>query len=129
MNTNQQTTKHVVLGHQLIDDTHEEFVNLVKKLITANKATFSEVFTVFLEHTETHFAQEEKLMQQSKDPSSAEHQAEHRRVLGELKQFEKRISAGRTSLEKAYIRDKLPEWFALHTSTMDSALVAHLNKT
>lgn len=128
MNTPESGISKVQLGHKLIDETHDEFVVLAKQLSVASGAEFAYIFAEFLAHVEKHFSEEEKLMQDCQDPSIAEHKSEHKRVLGELKQFEKRIAAGRTSLAKAYVKDKLPEWFALHTSTMDSALVAHLSK-
>ena len=129
MNDATQIVPPIKLGNTIIDDTHEEFTTLLSQLINTPNEKYASAFKTFLEHVEKHFSQEDSLMLQSRDPSLAEHQSEHKRVLGELKQFEKRIAMGRSSLAKAYIKDKLPEWFSLHTSTMDSALVAHLEKT
>jgi hypothetical protein len=40
--------------------------------------------------------------------------------------FKKRLDKGLVSFARAYVVEKLPAWFTLHSSTMDAALVAHL---
>jgi len=117
-----------LLGHTEIDKVHTEFIDLVEQLSVSPKENFSVLFSHFLRHTEEHFQMEDELMLQYNDPNLSEHQAEHRRIINELKQFEQRASAGRISFAKAYIKDKLPEWFKLHTSTIDSALISHIQK-
>jgi hemerythrin len=67
-------------------------------------------------------------MEQSKFPAMGEHKADHQRILGELAQFKKRLDKGLVSFARAYAVEKLPNWFTLHVMTMDSALVAHLNR-
>jgi hemerythrin len=57
-----------------------------------------------------------------------EHRGEHRRVLAELRTLGQRAAAGRLALGRAYVRERLPDWFALHAATMDSALAAHLKE-
>lgn len=116
------------LAHTELDQTHQAFIRLLNQAASAGKDQFVAQLQQLLEHTQQHFADEEQLMQASNFPSLAEHQAEHRRVLGELQQLATRAQQGRsTLLARAYVRDKLPEWFNLHTATMDSALVAHLH--
>ena len=126
MSTNIKTDAYIALGNKTIDDTHREFITLLLELNNAPKESFTNSFATFLGHIEQHFSQEETLMQDSNDPNLAEHMSEHRRVLNKLKLFEKRIAAGKSNFAKAYLKDKLPEWFKLHTTTMDSALVSHL---
>jgi hemerythrin len=82
-----------------------------------------------LEHTESHFNAENKLMESSGFFATKEHQGEHLRVLGELHHFGEKVAAGSISLAKTYIREQMPEWFKLHAATMDSALAAHLKST
>ena len=115
------------LAHAELDSTHHSFVKLLNQTVAASKDQFVAQLQQLLEHTQQHFAQEEQLMQASKFPSLVEHQAEHQRVLGELQQLTTRAQQGRsTLLARAYVQDKLPEWFNLHTTTMDSALTAYL---
>lgn len=114
------------LGNEQMDSTHEEFVALVNALGEADSARFATLFQNLLEHTSDHFMREESLMEESAFPSLGEHRDDHRRVLAELRQLAQRVAAGRTTLARSYVQDRLPDWFALHAATMDSALAAHL---
>ena len=65
-------------------------------------------------------------MQQLAYPAESEHIGEHLRVLGEFKQFKTRVDKGLIAFGRAFVKDRLPSWFQLHVSTMDSALAAHI---
>jgi hemerythrin-like metal-binding protein len=112
-----------------MDVAHAEFVQLLNQMPTVDNAEFARLFSELLLHTELHFQEENSLMEQSKFPALTEHKAEHQRILGELTQFKKRLDKGLVSFARAYALEKLPAWFRLHLSTMDSALVAHLART
>jgi len=116
----------IVLGNTMIDHDHQIFIELLNLLVTAGNAEFPALFQQLHEHSELHFAHEQQLMRQSAFPAEGEHSAEHQRVLGEFKQFKTRIDKGLISFGRAYVQERLPQWFALHTATMDSALVTHL---
>lgn len=111
-----------------IDTAHAEFVRLLNQMQTSDNVEFARLFSELLQHTEQHFNEENSLMDQSNFPALTEHKAEHRRVLGELTQFKKRLDKGLVSFARAYISENLPAWFTLHLSTMDSALLAHLSR-
>lgn len=115
------------LGHEAIDGMHGEFEALLKKLALADKENFVLLFTELVSHTQHHFEEEKRLMDESRFSAKQEHLGEHTKVLGELSQLNKRVMAGNTMMAKAYVRERLPEWFALHSSTMDSALVCALS--
>jgi hemerythrin len=114
------------LGNATMDATHAEFVALVNRLAAAEAVQFVALFQQLLEHTGDHFMREEALMVDSSFPALGEHRDEHRRVLAELRQLGSRVAAGRTALARRYVQEQLPDWFALHAATMDSALAAHL---
>lgn len=122
-------TEQLSVKHAAIDATHQEFIALVNQLAaTSDNATFKQLFNELVSHTETHFNSENALMQGSQFPAQAEHIGEHHRVLGEMKQFQKRVARGLVDFGRAYVNERLPDWFALHTATMDSALAAHLQQ-
>ena len=114
------------LGLAEMDRTHLEFIDLVNRLAAADDAGFPALFDALLSHTETHFEREEQWMTASGFPALHEHRGEHRRVLAELRNLGQRAANGRPVLARAYIREQLPSWFALHAATVDSALAAHL---
>lgn len=116
-----------VLGVDSMDDTHQEFIELVNQLGAAgDKATFVSLFAELVEHTKAHFAAENKLMAETGFPAILEHEADHLRVLGQLHRFAQKVAAGSTMMGRAYVKEQLPDWFNLHAATMDSALAAHI---
>lgn len=119
--------KIIRVGYEPIDQDHEEFLNLLDKLKNAGNADFQMLFEELHTHTQKHFEREKQLMQQSKFPAETEHNSEHQRVLGEFKQFKTRVDKGLITFGRAFVTERLPSWFQLHVSTMDSALAAHLN--
>lgn len=118
----------LLVGVDDIDIAHREFLALCAQLARAKGVAFAQGFEQLSAHTRDHFAREEALMQSSAFPASAEHTADHQRVLGELERFGLRIASGSTTLARAWIRDHLPNWFELHVRSMDSALAAHLKR-
>ena len=116
-----------IVGYDLIDRDHEEFVAQLNQLDSASNSDFSALFQQLQEHTEQHFDRENSLMLKFAYPGEIEHKSEHQRVLGEFKQFRSRVDKGMIAFGRSFIRERLPQWFELHVTTMDSALVAHMN--
>jgi hemerythrin-like metal-binding protein len=115
-----------LLGVDIMDDTHREFIDLVNRLNQASDVDFPALFDALIDHTQAHFEMEEKLMRDTGFTSYAEHREDHQRVLGELNQFRKRVQKGLLAFGRNYIRERMPSWFPLHASIMDSALAMHL---
>lgn len=119
----------LILGNEDMDGMHREFMTLLATLDQADNHSFAALFSQLIAHTQAHFEQEQEFMAACGFSAVQEHRAEHTKILGELAQFEKRVLKGNTVMARAYVRDRLPEWFALHVATMDSALVAALAET
>jgi len=116
----------LLLGYEPVDKDHDEFITLLNQLCYADNADFPALFQHLFEHIERHFDKENQLMKQFAFPAEAEHKGEHLRVLGEFKQFKKRVDKGLIRFGRSFVNERLPPWFELHVSTMDSALVAHI---
>ena len=125
MSQSLQTLK-LKLNYDPIDNDHEEFVSLISELQHVSNVEFPTKFNELLLHVEQHFDRENKLMEQYGFPATSEHQAEHYRVLSDLKQFKQRVDQGRIAFARAYCKDTAMGWFDLHVEGMDSALVAHI---
>lgn len=108
-----------------MDSVHRGFVDLLNRLHAAGNAEFAGLFAELIGHTENHFNEEQALMLLSGFPAITEHVGEHQRILGEMVQIGRRIDRGLVAFGRAYVRERLPDWFRLHTATMDSALAAH----
>lgn len=115
-----------VLGVSVMDDAHDEFINLYNKLMHADDHSFADLFTEFVTHMKNHFDEENMLMDETHFPATSEHKAEHQRVINELKYFKSKVDCNKFSFARFYIKDRIPLWFRLHLATMDSALAAHL---
>ncbi|WP_319529248.1 hemerythrin family protein [uncultured Cohaesibacter sp.] len=114
------------LGVDEMDETHQEFADLVNRLgKETDKAAFQRLFVELFEHAKVHFEHEEHLMEESGFPALSEHRSEHARVLGQLNQINRMVQKGRITFGQSFVAG-LPSWFDLHAATMDSALAAHL---
>ena len=120
-----QPERHA-LGIEAMDRTHAECLALARALEECQQDQLAPRFAELIGHTEAHFAAEEARMQASACPSTPEHQAEHRRVLGDLRRFASSLARGRPAMLRAYLAEGFAEWLEQHVATMDAALAAHL---
>ncbi|MBV5276050.1 MAG: hemerythrin family protein [Lamprocystis purpurea] len=118
-----------LLGIPAMDHVHRELVELLNRMADAGNATFAYLYPDLVNHTHAHFANEEVLMRQSGFPAMQEHMDEHARLRGELDAFGQALDGRRIDATRAFVAQQLPAWFARHTTTMDSALAAHLKGT
>lgn len=114
------------LGVEEMDSTHREFVELLEQCQGGER--FADSFSRLLVHTEQHFANEEQLMRSSGYAAIDEHRGEHNKVLAEARQMARGVERGRLKMAKAWLNERLPEWFELHRTTMDAALAVHLKQ-
>jgi len=114
------------LGVPVMDGYHHEFLSILSALNTMPDGVFTTLFAELLRHTHEHFSQEEKLMRETQFPAMREHVDEHLRVMGDLESMLARVKRGRMMMPREFVKNGMPEWFALHLATMDSALAAHL---
>jgi hemerythrin-like metal-binding protein len=111
-----------------MDQTHQEFIDLVNRLAVADREGFIALFTDLVRHTHAHFESERQLMKLYAFPAIREHTDEHQRVLGELDRFGEKVARGSIAMGRDYVQHHLPSWFDLHARTMDSALAAHIKQ-
>ncbi len=104
---------------------HEEFVALRENLLEllthrAAGAEVDEMLDKLLHHTRGHFAEEERLMQETRFPPYTMHKMEHDRLLAVfIEQIELwRQHRDATSLWN-FAQAPLADWFTNHVSTMD----------
>lgn len=120
-------SKHI-LGIPDMDKEHQKFCEELTLLLGANRENFAELLNQLYTHTQEHFAQEEQWMKACNFSAYPEHKSEHDKILGELNLFVQKAQKGSTMMAKAYVKDRLPEWFNLHLSTMDSALAQKMKE-
>ena len=114
------------LGVEEMDHTHREFVDLANRLHGAPDEDFAALFDELIAHSEAHFANENRLMEESGFPPIGIHRGEHERVLGVLRLIRERLGAGELALARDFVTREIPEWFSQHAASMDTALALHL---
>ncbi|MDD5159521.1 MAG: hemerythrin family protein [Sulfuricurvum sp.] len=110
------------VGVDSIDKRHEEFYTLYDILKNSADSEFLEAFDAVILHTQGHFAEEEADMEGIVYPNKAEHKQEHQKALEEMNYFREKVSSGKLMFAKAYVKDRLGDWFRNHLLNMDSDL-------
>lgn len=118
--------EHHALGVREMDPMHREFVALAAELRRAGNEDFVILFDSLLDHAQRHFDNESSLMRACRFGATAEHEGEHKRVLGELTRLRQGIDKGRLAFARAYVAEGLGPWFEQHLATMDAALAGCL---
>jgi hemerythrin-like metal-binding protein len=122
-----QWSNSFTLGVQVMDETHQEFVDLLAQVVQASDAQLLTLWTALVSHTEAHFAREDRWMTDTGFSADNCHSTQHRFVLNVLREGEKRGQTG----DLAVIRQMAGElgiWFPQHANAMDAALAQHLQQ-
>ena len=123
---------HLALQHTLMDDTHREFVDLLAELETAAQgpaAGLLHCLDRFVEHTETHFGQEDAWMASIGFQPENCHARQHAEVLQLLREVQRRVrDEGQFNLVRQLV-PALAEWFPPHAQNMDGGLAQVMQAT
>ncbi|MFL9997752.1 hemerythrin family protein [Paraburkholderia sediminicola] len=116
-----------LIGHQAMDDSHQEFVERVNAILRADDRQVPAALHAFVRHLEAHFAHEEHLMKAFGFPAADCHIEEHQKVLESVREMHTLVGAGDVEVARELAR-ALADWFPGHTDYMDSALAAWVVK-
>ncbi len=119
--------ENLVLDQGVMDDTHREFIELLNRLADAPDGEMLAVLDEFIKHTEVHFAQEQRWMEQMAFPPLACHAREHDGVLETAHEVRRRVAAGETRFGQVLAR-AVAEWFADHAGSMDHVLALYMKE-
>jgi hemerythrin-like metal-binding protein len=114
-----------ILGHEPMDATHREFITRVKALAESGNETALAELERLIAHTQAHFAQENRWMEESAFPPLHCHVGEHQRVLASMASVLSMAKKSSPALGRKMAVD-LPAWFENHAATMDAALAQHM---
>ena len=132
MTTSDQATPNLMTwtpslntGDARIDETHQEFVDMINTILVTPEEEQLPVYKAFLNHTVEHFAQEERWMLAtgfSADNCHAEH---HATILETMRVVEAHyLDSDKQIITR--LAEALAEWFPGHANSMDAGLAAHL---
>ncbi len=118
-------TPQLQTGDGRMDDTHEEFVEMLNRLLATPQDQQLPLYLEFIEHTKEHFAQEERWMVATGFAPDNCHAGHHATIMETLhavvEHYEKDDKEIITRLAEALV-----EWFPQHAATMDAGLALHM---
>lgn len=114
-----------------IDDQHKELIRIANVLIKAvslerDDRVVGNVIKKLRDYTVFHFSSEEALMQDVRYPKRAEHEAEHRRLKQNVKNYQ-RVLYKKESISPYEVLDFLKEWLLTHILTFDRELARFIH--
>lgn len=112
----------LLLGHDPMDQVHEEFVELIDALVEAAGAAVAPALAALAEHARDHFDTENAWMRATDFPARECHIAEHDAVLRSIDGVRARAARGDLTAAAALARE-LAAWFPAHCEYLDAALV------
>ncbi len=120
-------SESLVLDCGVMDETHRELIELLNRLADATDEKMLTVLDEFIRHTEDHFAQEQRWMEQMTYPPLTCHVKEHDGVLETAHEVRRRVAAGETRFGQVLAR-AVAEWFANHAASMDQVLALYMKE-
>lgn len=110
-----------------MDKLHHDFFTALDVLATSSDEEFNERYGIFVSQIERAFREEERWMEEIDFPVLRHHQEQHARVLGALHNTHFHVMNGEIRQGREVANHLLPQWFALHASTMDAALACAMS--
>jgi len=120
-----QWSETFALGMQVMDETHLEFVNILAEVVNAPDTDLMPLWQTMVDHTDAHFAREDRWMLDTGFAANNCHTTQHQIVLKVMREGLKRGNAGHLAVVRQ-MADELGVWFAQHANAMDAALALHL---
>ena len=114
-------TDTFLLGFGPMDDTHEEFVEIVGAMQRAPDEELAGLLEAFAAHAKAHFDTENRWMLETDFPARECHMNEHAAVMHSVQQVRERVAQGDFALVRR-LADQLASWFPGHADYLDSAL-------
>lgn len=109
-------------GVPALDRLHYDIYKALDAVSASSDNEFSERYGAFVYQVERTFREEERWMEEIDPIVMRHHQEQHARVLGALHNTHLRVMNGEIQLGREVTDQLLPQWFALHRSTMDATL-------
>ncbi|MEN2429529.1 hemerythrin domain-containing protein [Comamonas sp. F1-6] len=118
---------HLLMGHGPMDELHEEFVELIALLQTAEDSELPSLLQAMQTHLQHHFAEEDQWMLSTGFPPRDCHIDEHAAVLRSVAEVRVKLAEGNVALCRDLTK-ALVDWFPGHATHLDSALAHWLSK-
>jgi hemerythrin len=117
-----------LLGYAPMDNTHQEFVEIVEAMLTAKDEDFASHINAFVKHAERHFEEERAWMVDTGFPAMQCHVDEHDAVLKSVLEVRDLIAGGGDAAVGRSLANELARWFPGHADYMDASLAQWMSK-
>ncbi|GAA6141594.1 hemerythrin domain-containing protein [Hydrogenophaga sp. 5NK40-0174] len=114
-------------GDQRMDETHEEFVDMLNEILATPEDQQMPLYMRFLDHTVEHFAQEERWMLAVGFEAENCHASHHATILETMRAVIEHYEQGDTEIITR-LAQALAEWFPQHAATMDAGLALYMKE-
>ena len=125
-------TEKLSVGVGQFDQEHQKLVGMVNDLFDAvqsgkGKDRLGPILDGLLSYTKTHFANEERYMQQHDFPSFKAHKAEHDALAKQVLEVQAKFKAGATAALSMEVMNFLKNWLVKHILGTDKGYGPFLN--
>lgn len=117
-----------LIGHDAMDATHREFVDIVGAMLSAPDHELGRLLDTFAEHAERHFEEERQSMLVTAFPAAQCHIDEHKAVLASVNEVRALLAEGGREPTCRALARELSRWFPAHADYMDASLAQWLVK-
>ena len=117
----------LALDLPLMDEIHIEFVDLLAAVDAAPDSRLIAAWQALVDHTDDHFAQEDRFMVSTRFASGNCHTTQHRVVLQVMREATAQAQQGDLNGLRV-MAGELALWFPQHAQSMDAALALHLRR-
>lgn len=114
-------------GDARMDDTHEEFVQMLNELLATPEDQQLPLYQQFVAHTVEHFAQEERWMVATGFSADNCHASHHATILETMNAVVEHFEQGDKDIINR-LAEALVEWFPQHAASMDAGLALHMKE-
>lgn len=115
-------------GHDTMDATHREFVEIVGAMLSAPDGELGGLLDTFADHAEHHFEEERESMLATGFPAAQCHIDEHKAVMASVHEVRALLATGGHEETCRALARELSRWFPGHTDYMDASLAQWLVK-
>lgn len=120
-------TDQLSTGDGRMDDTHQEFVDMLNEILATPQDQQMPLYQRFLDHTVEHFAQEERWMVAVGFEAENCHASHHATILETMRAVVEHYEQGDTEIITR-LAEALAEWFPQHAASMDAGLALHMKE-
>ncbi len=118
-------TPRLETGDARMDETHEEFVDMLNQLLATPIDQQLPLYRQFVEHTQEHFAQEERWMVATGFAPDNCHAGHHATIMETLHAVVEHYETDDKEIINR-LAEALVEWFPQHAASMDAGLALHM---